>query len=206
VCSSDLGPLFKLILSAIATDIATFPLIFRTFVFWVLRYGCLHDVKSINNQMSIDVNPEIKRQIPESYLCQMSSLQAGLILRQIDSIEAHAEHRLRLAEIYDQGLRDLPSLILPPFRKDGSHQYMYYPIQYADRHALVRFAIRHGRDIALSHHKNCASMNCFKEYTRDCPNAEVTSNSLIYLPTYPGYSEAEARANVRIIRRFLEAG
>ena len=111
--------------------------------------------------------------------------------------------RLAFGGIYEQGLRDIPGLILSPFRKDGSHLYMYYPIQFPDRHVLVRFAVRRGRDFAISHHKNCAARACFKEYARDCPNAEKTSNSLIYLPTYPGYSEAEARVNVRVIRRFI---
>ena len=60
------------------------------------------------------------------------------------------------------------------------------------------------RDVQVSHHRNCAAMECFAEYRRDCPNAALAERRLLYLPTYPGYREDQVRANIDVIRRFFQ--
>ena len=95
---------------------------------------------------------------------------------------------------------------MPPLRTDGSHNYFYYPIQCEKREALVRYMTERLRDIQISHHRNCAGMPCFSDYYRDCPNAERAEQSVIYLPTYPGYRETEVRANIDAIRAFFREG
>ena len=95
---------------------------------------------------------------------------------------------------------------MAPLRTDGSHNYFYYPIQCEKREALVRYMTERLRDIQISHHRNCAGMPCFSDYYRDCPNAERAEQSVIYLPTYPGYRETEVRANIDAIRAFFREG
>src|SRR5262249_61904620 len=91
----------------------------------------------------------------------------------------------------------------PPFREDGSHTYTYYPIQFEDRHALVRHLMRRGCDVAPQHLKNCADLSSFKEFARDCPNARATASQTILLPTYPRYQREDVMRNVQAIRIFL---
>jgi dTDP-4-amino-4,6-dideoxygalactose transaminase len=88
-------------------------------------------------------------------------------------------------------------------RRDGSHIYLYYPLQCADRDGLARFMTRHLRDVQISHHRNCAGLECFSTYARDCPNAERAARSLLYLPTYPGYREDQVKANIAAIRAYF---
>ena len=52
--------------------------------------------------------------------------------------------RIRFARLYHEGLRDLPGLVLPPFRDDGSYVYNYFPVQTEHRDALVRWAMKSG--------------------------------------------------------------
>jgi dTDP-4-amino-4,6-dideoxygalactose transaminase len=63
--------------------------------------------------------------------------------------------------------------------------------------------MRHGRDITESYHRNCADLPCFSTWYRDCPRARATSESLIYLPTYPRYTDREIEKTVGVIRRFF---
>ncbi len=63
--------------------------------------------------------------------------------------------------------------------------------------------MRQGRDITMSYHRNCASVPCFAEYARPCPNAQATADQLIYLPTYPRYGRAEIEKTVAAIRSFF---
>jgi dTDP-4-amino-4,6-dideoxygalactose transaminase len=191
------------IAKAALADLVTFPPAFRAVFFWVLRYAYLHDIGAVNNQLKIDVHPRLLRTIPRDYLTRMTPLQARLARPQLARIDGDTRQRVAAAEIYDAGLKDLPDLILPPLRTDGSHLYTYYPVRYAERDRLVRFLSLHLRDIQISHHRNCAALECFAEWRRDCPNAETTSKTLIYLPTYPSYGLDEVRRTVAEIRRFF---
>ena len=198
-------PYLKKMFKGLITDIATQKYLFRFFTFWIFRYAFLNNVGALNNQLKIDTNPKLKKKIPIDYLVRMTPLQARLILHQWANIERDTAQRIKAAEIYDAGLKDLKELILPPLRTDGSHLYTYYPIQYDQRLELVRYASLHYRDIAESHHRNCANLPCFQEYARSCPNAEETARTLIYLPTYTSYGLKEVEKNVKMIRNFFGA-
>ena len=187
------------------TDTITYPPLFGAFFFWIFRFGFLNGVDAINNRLKIDVAPELERQIPAGYLHSMSATQAELILLQLDGVEAYMQNRISAAKRYHDGLNDIDDLILPPLRTDGSHIYWYFPIQAPDRDALVKHAMRCGRDVANSYHRNCAALECFSEWRRDCACAERTADSVIYLPTYPDYPTSEVDANIRVIRDFFGA-
>lgn len=184
-------------------DMVTWPPAFKSLFFWVLRFAYLRNIGAVNNQLKIDVDPRLVTTVPTDYLARLTPLQARLALPQLARADDDTKQRIAAAMIYDQGLRDLPELLLPPLRTDGSHAYTNYPVRYADRDRLVRFLSRHLRDIQVSHHRNCAALPCFAEWRRDCPNAEATSRTLIYLPTYPSYGLGEVRRTVAGIRRYF---
>jgi perosamine synthetase len=197
------GELLQKVAQAARVDVATFPPLFRLAIFWLFRYAFLHDVDAVNNRLKIDLDPELKTQMPKDYLVRMTPLQARMILGQLDRVDRDAWRRIEAAKIYHRGLSDIPDIICPPLRDDFSHIYWYFPIQVEDRHALVGYAMKHGRDITESHHRNCAALPCFLHWYRDCPHARATADSLIYLPTYPRYTDAEIEKTVGVIRHFF---
>ena len=188
---------------AVMTDVVTWPLLFRIGFFWLFRYAFLNDVASVNDRMKNDLDPVLKTDMPKDFLCRITPLQARMVLRQLDGVEAHMLRRIEAAKRYYEGLRDIPELILPPMRTDLSHMYWYYPIQFDSRHDLVVYAMRRFRDISESYHHNCADLPCFAKWYRDCPNARATARSLIYLPTYPRYPNSEIDKTVKVIRDFF---
>jgi dTDP-4-amino-4,6-dideoxygalactose transaminase len=182
------GTLLSRIANAAATDAATYPPVFRPVTFPIFRMARMHGVDALERRFAFDHDPKAKHTIPDHHL---------------DRVDADSQVRIRAARLYDAGLRGLPGVTLPPLRTDGSHTYQYYPVHVADREALVTFALRNGRDIAVSHHRNCAAMACFAEFARPCPNAERAEREVIYLPTYPRYAASEIQKNIDVIRRFL---
>ncbi len=183
-----------------AFDIATMPVVFDAFVYWLFRYAYLHDLDFFNNKLDTDSNPKAYSTLPAHYSARLPSMQADLVASQLDRIEGEALKRRANAELYDEGLSDIPQLVLPPLRKDGSHTYFYYTVQAEDRDRLARRMTEKLRDVQISHHRNCASMPCFADYYRDCPNAEKAAQQALYLPTYPGYRQDQVNANVEAIR------
>lgn len=199
----EIGDYLMEALKGFITDIATYPPLFQGITFPAFRFGFLHDVGVLNRQVSVDLDPQIKCRIPEKYLRRMTPMQARLLLRQLPEVDNHIRARIRAAASYHEGLHDLPEVLLPPMRTDFSHTYTYYPIQVNDRHALLCYMMRGRRDVAAQHLKNCADLPCFSEYRRDCPNARITAQSVVLLPTYPRYASGEVEQNIRLIRSFF---
>ena len=199
----ELSASLKKVTHGFLTDLATYPPLFRSLTFRLFRFGYLHDIEVLNKQVRVEDNPQMKRVVPESYLCRMRPMQARVGLRGISRVDQDTQVRIAFARVYHEGLRDLDQLTLPPFLENGSHIYTYYPIQFADRHALVRYLMKEGCDLAVQHLKNCADLPCFKEFHRDCPNARATANETILLPTYPRYSPEDVKRNIRAIQAFF---
>jgi dTDP-4-amino-4,6-dideoxygalactose transaminase len=152
----------------------------------------------------VDAHPEIKRELPESYLRRLTPMQARLILPQLEHVDQHIRARIRSAQHYHEGLSDLEEIVLPPLRTDFSHTYTDYPIQVRDRAHFLRFMMLEQRDVAAQHLRNCADLPCFAEFARDCPNARATAGSVALLPTYPRHSHSEVDLNIEAVRRYFD--
>lgn len=197
--------LTKRLVFCLVGDVLTQRVVFDTFTFWLYRYGHLHGIEAITNRWRGEDEPVIRRTIPERALRRMTDMQARLILRVLDQVDADAAVRVASARIYYDGLQNIPQILLPPMREDGSHVYLTFPIQVPDRDGLLRFLVQHGRDLTLQHIGNCADYECFAEYRRDCPSARLTAGQVLLLPTYPGYGRAEIERNVASIRRYFQS-
>jgi dTDP-4-amino-4,6-dideoxygalactose transaminase len=201
----DLGGYLSEAGHGLATDLATWPPLFRAFTFWVFRFAFLQELSILNRQVSFDNDPDLRSELPEHYRCRMTPLQARLVLRQLARVDEHIRERVERARLYHDGLEDVRELLIAPLRTDFSHMYTYFPVQADDRNALLRHMMRRGRDVAGQHIKNCADFPAFEAWHRDCPNARKTANAVVLLPTYPRYSLREVEANVRVIREYFGA-
>jgi len=199
----DTSVLLKRAAFCLTGDILTWPPIFGVSTYWAFRYGYLHGVEALNKRVRGEDAPQIKTEIPESYLRRMTPMQARLLMPQLAEVDRLTEIRIGYARIYDDGLAGIPEIITPPLRSDGSHIYLNYAIQVDDRHALVRFLMQHGRDLTVQHMGNNADYDCYAAWKRDCPNARLTAKQVVLLPTYPGYGEVEVRRNVELIQQYF---
>lgn len=194
---------FKKLASGIATDLVTNRLFFGLFFFRFFRWAFIKKIDFINNKLKIDVNPKLCSYLPESYKFNMSQTQARLILLQINNLKINTKLRIKAAMHWHDGLKGNKFLILPKFTKNFSHMYWYFPIQFDKRNLLVAHVLKSGNDITESYHRNCANLKCFSDFKRNCPNAEKTANSLIYLPTYPGFNFKQLSSTVSSINSYF---
>ena len=190
---------------AAATDLATHPLVFRSFVYWVFRYAYLNNIEALNRQVKIELEPSLKNAFPDNYRRRMRPAQARIVAGQLPDIDRLTDGRIETARRYDAGFRHVNSILRPPLVTDRSHAYLHYPIQVPDRERLTREVIRSGRDLAVQHLRNCADLPCFSAWYRDCPNARAAAESVILLPTYPGYDAESVDATVSAICKHLQA-
>src|SRR5262245_27248359 len=201
----DLGGYGSEVAHGLATDLATWPPLFRAFTFWVFRFAFLQELSILNRQVSFDNDPQLRTDLPEHYRRRLTPLHARLVLRQLARVDQFTRVGAERARADHAGLKDVPELLVAPLRTDLSHMYTYYPVQADDRNALLRHLMRNGRDVAGQHIKNCADFPAFSGWHRDCPNARKTANAVVLLPTYPRYSLREVDENVRVIREYFGA-
>lgn len=194
--------LLKKAMSGLASDIATWPPLFTVFTFWVFRYAYLHDIDWLNRKVKVDLDPKLKTAIPKYYLRRMTGLQASLVMQQLSTFQQFIERRIKLAQRYYDGLKDVSEILLPPMKIDGSHVYSHIAMQVPEREKLIAYMIRNGQDVAIQHLKNCASLSCFSDYSRNCPNAEKTAAENILISSYARYSESAVDKNISLIRRY----
>lgn len=202
--TQDLLIYLKKVISGITTDFVTNKYFFSIFFFRFFRWAFLNKINIINNKLKIDVNPVLQKKIPNSYKVKMSDLQAKLVLGQLGNLEKNTYKRIELGRIWFNELKDIKQIIIPRYVDDLSHMFWYFPIQYKYRNDLVSYILKKGYDISESYHRNCSSLQCFKDYKKNCAKAQNTSDSLIYLPTYPGYLKDDAIKIARLIKSYFE--
>ena len=196
--------LMKKVKKGLLTDIVTYPLVFKFFTLWIFRYGFLHDIEAINRRVRTELDVSRTREIPAEYLAQMTPSQARLVRRQLSSVDGFSAARIERARLYHEGLSDINELIIPLFSDDFSHIYTYFPVQYENREKLLKYLMKHNRDIAAQHYKNNATLPGFEEFYRPCPNASAVADQLIFLPTYPSYPISEVERNIETIRKYFK--
>jgi dTDP-4-amino-4,6-dideoxygalactose transaminase len=197
-----LRQLVAIVLRGIITDVATWPPIFSQFIHPIFRYSHLKGVGAVNQILDPESQATRLYAIPAEYLYGFTEAQAQLALAQLDSVDEDSRIRIANAALYEKGLRGTDALVQPEWKGDGSHIYTYYPVRCHDRSALLKHAMRHGRDFAAQHLRNCADLPIFKDYYRNCPNARAAARELTLLPTYPRYPSEEIARNIKMIEQF----
>jgi dTDP-4-amino-4,6-dideoxygalactose transaminase len=196
--------LLTLSLRGLLTDAATWPPLFATVTHAILRQSFMHGIQAVNRRLDPEEGATRLTIMPPNYLCRMTTPQAALALNWLDRVDADTGSRIAHAAVYSRGLAGLDGLIIPEWKEGWSNIYTYFPVQCRARDALLRHAMRHKRDFAAQHLRNCADLPEFRELHRDCPNARAASRELILLPTYPRYPASEVERNIEAIRDFFQ--
>ena len=180
------------------TDLSTWPPLFSTLTFPLIRSG----IAIVNRRLDPEHAAGRLERLPESYFRKMRDAQAALCLKQLERVDDDSLQRMKRAAYYDAGLPRTGKLRTPPLVQDYSHIYTHYPIQYENREALLEYARMRGRDFSRQHLRNCADLPDFRDFYANCPNARAAAHELILLPTYPRYPMKEAGKNAEVIADF----
>ncbi len=177
--------------------------VFSGFVQPFVRWLYLHGPRALEWRLHGERMPQRRDNLPGRYQRQCHPLMWDMTAAQFRSLDQHTAERVQYAEAYRSGLDEIPDVQLPVARHDGSHIYLAYPIQVAQRDALIRYLVIHGRDITAASYSDNSSASCFREYRADCPVARQAAASVVLLPTYPGYGSDQVHANLRLIRSYF---
>ncbi len=188
------------VLYTAALDVATWPPLFSTLTYRLVRRGYLNEIPAITDKLRADSDPSIRTEMPDAYLQQMSDAQARVVLRQLPRVDDDIAARIERARYYHRALSDVAEVARPPFADDGSHAFLEYAVEVPDRAGVLRHILRNGGDCRFTYYRNCAALDCFTLYKRDCPQAGAVEERILLLPTYPGYPMEESERLVALVR------
>ncbi len=191
--------------TAVTDALAAWP-VFGHVLFPVFRTAFLNDWEQINRLLRIELDTRARPSLLDYYRGRFTDLQVRSARAQFGRCDAHAAERIRYARMYADGLRQLSGIVLPPDPDGMRHVYTYYPVQVNNRVALLKWLQHRGRDVAAQHLHNVASLKDFRRFGGECPVASRVAQSVVLLPTYPGYGDEQVRANIEVIQWYARAG
>jgi dTDP-4-amino-4,6-dideoxygalactose transaminase len=192
--------------SSLLKDIATIAPLYNMIVAPAIRHAYRHHIGWLKKFVEVSLTPGNYRVFPEKYAIRFSGLQGRLFCSKFPDVDEDTSWRIKCAETYYQGLEGLSGVLLPPPPQKRCHSYLYFPIEVSDAGSLQRHLISQKIDVALMHLPNCADLEAFRMYYRDCPVARKTAANTLMLPTYPSYRNDQVVKLISAIRRFLDAG
>lgn len=197
--------LLRRALQGLTLTIATNPIIFHFITFRLFRYSFINESGPINKLSQSEVSPTLKKSMPNNYLVRPSNTQAKFIVKQFELINTNTSLRQKRAQIYNEAFRYIDNIYKPSKDENINNIYLQFPIAVPDRREFILHILSSNFDCAGQHIKNCANLECFKQYQVSCPNAEYAENHVALLPTYPSYNLKKALKLADISKKYFSS-
>jgi len=136
--------------------------------------------------------------------CHMNDITAAIGLVQLRKLPRMNARRLQIAQMYTEGLRDLPWLRTPPpDTADSKSSWHIYCIQCEDRDGLNAYLQEKGIGTGV-HYKPIHLYTCYGNRPH-LPVAESLLPRIMSLPMHPGLSDDDVSYIIDSIRSFQPA-
>lgn len=134
---------------------------------------------------------------------RLDEIQAAILRVKLKYLDEDNSKRTRLAEIYNNGLRNT-DLILPKQRENSTHVYHLYVIRSAKRNKLLASLKERGIDASIHYPVPVHLQPTYKglhDFNR-LPETEQIVKEIISLPIYPELGESDVQTIIRTIMDF----
>jgi len=138
--------------------------------------------------------------------CNMSNIQASLLLNQLANIEKYLERREEIARKYEEAFSDLRGIRFPKVPKNSKSGRHLFTIWVDPKKRVKALHYLHTKGIGASvNYRAIHTLDYFKKalgyYTGDFPVAERIGDSTISLPLYPKLSVKETDYIIKAVRQ-----
>ncbi|HEX3145614.1 MAG TPA: DegT/DnrJ/EryC1/StrS family aminotransferase [Pyrinomonadaceae bacterium] len=125
---------------------------------------------------------------------RLDELQAAILRVKLRYLNEANNHRIKLAERYENSLARLDRLTTPPVTSAATHVYHQYVVRSRMRDSLQDFLRRHGIGTSIHYpvpvHQQPAYAGRIKNYT-SLRETESTAREILSLPMFPQLSSAQ---------------
>ena len=135
---------------------------------------------------------------------RLDTLQAAILNVKLKYLEGWSEARIRIAQQYNEALRDL-EIVTPYCAPHVRHVYHQYSVRTPRRDALAEFLKGKGIAHAIHYPVPLHLQPAFRHFVppgTHFPVAEAVSKEIISLPIFPELEEKEIHIITQVIREF----
>ncbi|MGA5165096.1 MULTISPECIES: DegT/DnrJ/EryC1/StrS family aminotransferase [Streptomyces] len=141
--------------------------------------------------------------------CRMDELTAGFLLRKLPHLDRLHARRREIAEVYEEGLRPLAPVVLPPPAGFTGRSVYTYVIRAQERDALRAHLAAEGIGTTVYYPRPLHLQPAFAHLGHrpgDFPVAERLCREALALPLHPDMAPGAPERVVAAVRRFCTAG
>ena len=190
------GRLFSKLFFCFSYDILTHPWFYTPFASKIIDL--------LDESGHVDKDAVRRTEVPPEYLCQMTSMQASLILDGLKTWKQQAEASREIADSYTQALINQTNAIhIPPLPGGGYPTNLQFPVWVEESNlSPKRYLRQQSIDINVDFFRDVSSLDCFSEYVQECPNTHALLGHLALLPTYPRQDKPYTELVIRSLEAF----
>lgn len=137
------------------------------------------------------------------FTCLLDNLQAAFLDVKLKHLPEWIRRRKAIAEMYRQGLSEIPGLTLPHYddpRRDNVYQN--YTVRSRGGNDFSEYLQSHGVEVLTQFRKPYYRHEGLKLMDRGFPETEVISREVCSLPIYPELEEEEIQHVIHTVRGF----
>ena len=149
--------------------------------------------------------------VDSGYKYNMTDIQAAIGLHQLNKVDRFQQARERLVQMYDQGFRDTPEIMIPYRDHISKHAWHLYVIKLdldllnINRSEFIKLLT--ARNIGTSVHFIPLHLHPFYRdnfvFNGGFPNAEHAYERVISLPIYPAMSSEDAQYVIESVKSIV---
>ncbi len=142
------------------------------------------------------------------YNSRLDSLQAAVLDEKLKFLDEWNQMRVRIARMYDNGLRGVEEVALFPPGVDASPVYHLYVVKLhsGDRLDFIQYMKDRGIATGIHYPEPVHLLPPFQRFgyqKGDFPVAEEYMHSIVSLPIFPGMTEEQARYVIKAVNEYF---
>lgn len=190
--------LFFKLLKGYIMKFATSPILFPAVYFIMRIFSCF----------GIDIVDYIFRE-KESLLSnlpksgQLNNIQSELGIGQLNDLDIKNSLRREKGQRLYRKLKGVNNIQTPLLTENAKNIFSTCPIIIKEKKEIKRKLLKKGIDISSGYMQDCARLDIFKEFKKNCLHASRVENEILYFPIYPKLADSELIYMVNIIKQLI---
>jgi dTDP-4-amino-4,6-dideoxygalactose transaminase len=139
------------------------------------------------------------------FTCLLDNLQAAFLDVKLKHMPEWIVRRKDIARKYQEGLSDIPELLLPHYDRPGfDHVYQNYTLRSAQGSMFSNFLIENGIEVLTQFRKPYYKHSALNLTDRGFPETEALSREVCSLPMNVEISDEDINYVISMVRKFYE--
>lgn len=165
-----------------STSSALFPVIY-----WIMRIFAYFDIDIV--YVIFREKNLVLGKVPTSG--QLNNIQAELGMAQLNDLDRKNGMRMRKGLEFYRRLKRVDNIQIPLLENKAKNIFSTCPILVKNKKEIKRKLLKKGIDTSSGYMQDCARLDIFKEFKKECPNASRAEDQILYFPVYAELSRSE---------------